>query len=640
MSAVFSLTDEQEQDLLAYARSKGFTPNYLIRHLEPRVRNMITLRRTTLSYDQAVRRIDQLYEESEMASRKIEVANSDIKGQAALSLLEDGYPDDFAACTCMADVYKALDAHGYTFVPALNLWQQQDGEQAEIAITDAVAATDASPQVESVQPGAYALRLFDGLPIRQQEFLTALYWQKSISKNAATRMALRRYGYITDTDDWDAIELTEHGRAVALAGINAGLDKQDADLASPAAVQPDPAPIQDDSAPTPDDPQPFTKGSRVVYTGEFLRLPNGQFGIMPNMDGVITDLIDTAGTIDGAMVRFSKRDGDVSVPLADLKHHDPFINRQGEMNILRGDDKRITLHAGDYISVANKKGHVVQVRAGQGANVMVVMDGEPTPKWVERAAVVILKSVAEPFERQLMAKQTEIFRLRQIVEKREKEESKPHVAPVNEVDMLRAELAKVRAELEAAKAPVQDEPEIPDGDLFSELRTLEDIRTQERARVRLAEPVKKEFKLLTKARISDLEALINDGWQKFDSAFTSDHDGVIDYSIMLVRDVAQPASNGTHKAAVTEPATRLIMPDDIPANGHIEETELSFADALRLRREGKLTTADVMDIGDLEAMGNARQAVEDLRESMQDRPMRHISEIIALPTLIVQEVKS
>lgn len=78
---------------------------------------------------------------------------------------------------------------------------------------------------------------FDELPPRQQEFLTALYMGKPLWKYAPTRDALRKRGYITETDDWDATQLTEQGRAVVVAGIN----KRDAAL----VMKCDPAPDDD-----------------------------------------------------------------------------------------------------------------------------------------------------------------------------------------------------------------------------------------------------------------------------------------------------------------------------------------------------------------------------------------------------------
>lgn len=50
------------------------------------------------------------------------------------------------------------------------------------------------------------------LPVRQVEFLLALAEGKPVAKNAATRKALRTHKLITDTDDWDAIELTAAGK--------------------------------------------------------------------------------------------------------------------------------------------------------------------------------------------------------------------------------------------------------------------------------------------------------------------------------------------------------------------------------------------------------------------------------------------
>lgn len=64
---------------------------------------------------------------------------------------------------------------------------------------------------------------FDELPPRQQEFLTALYMGKPLWKYAPTRDALRRHGYITETDDWDAIELTQQGMKEVISKRNATL---------------------------------------------------------------------------------------------------------------------------------------------------------------------------------------------------------------------------------------------------------------------------------------------------------------------------------------------------------------------------------------------------------------------------------
>jgi len=53
------------------------------------------------------------------------------------------------------------------------------------------------------------------LPVRQVEFLQALAKGEPVVKNAATRKALREHGFITDTNDWAKIEITEAGEAWA-----------------------------------------------------------------------------------------------------------------------------------------------------------------------------------------------------------------------------------------------------------------------------------------------------------------------------------------------------------------------------------------------------------------------------------------
>lgn len=63
------------------------------------------------------------------------------------------------------------------------------------------------------------------LPVRQIEFLQALAAGEPVVKNAATRYALRGHGYITETDDWSAIELSAAG-IEALAWHNADVDEQ------------------------------------------------------------------------------------------------------------------------------------------------------------------------------------------------------------------------------------------------------------------------------------------------------------------------------------------------------------------------------------------------------------------------------
>lgn len=57
------------------------------------------------------------------------------------------------------------------------------------------------------------------LPVRQVEFLVALAEGKPVTKNAATRKALRGHGCITGEDDWSKIQLTERGRKVLAALI-------------------------------------------------------------------------------------------------------------------------------------------------------------------------------------------------------------------------------------------------------------------------------------------------------------------------------------------------------------------------------------------------------------------------------------
>lgn len=76
---------------------------------------------------------------------------------------------------------------------------------------------------------------FDELPPRQQEFLLDLYWGRAVVKNGATRDALRRHGYITETDDWDAIELTQQGMTEVISKRNETL-----------VMMCDPAPDDDD----------------------------------------------------------------------------------------------------------------------------------------------------------------------------------------------------------------------------------------------------------------------------------------------------------------------------------------------------------------------------------------------------------
>jgi len=53
------------------------------------------------------------------------------------------------------------------------------------------------------------------LPPRQVEFLLALRAGRPVARNAATRMALRQWGLITNTNNWNAITLTVDGKRVA-----------------------------------------------------------------------------------------------------------------------------------------------------------------------------------------------------------------------------------------------------------------------------------------------------------------------------------------------------------------------------------------------------------------------------------------
>lgn len=50
------------------------------------------------------------------------------------------------------------------------------------------------------------------LPQRQIEFLQALAAGQPVNRNAATRFAMRGHGLITDSDDWNSIELTDLGK--------------------------------------------------------------------------------------------------------------------------------------------------------------------------------------------------------------------------------------------------------------------------------------------------------------------------------------------------------------------------------------------------------------------------------------------
>lgn len=61
------------------------------------------------------------------------------------------------------------------------------------------------------------------LPVRQREFLMDVRNKKPVVKNAATRDALRRHGYINRDDAWGKVKLTPYGIHAVQAWVKAGM---------------------------------------------------------------------------------------------------------------------------------------------------------------------------------------------------------------------------------------------------------------------------------------------------------------------------------------------------------------------------------------------------------------------------------
>jgi hypothetical protein len=160
------------------------------------------------------------------------------KGYAALEIVGGNSQWREETFTTIDEVYSFLLAQGLEWNG--DWWVQQDEVELDpteiLFVQGSRVASDASPVlgvVLEIQGRDYrvgwddniytnapldALKpakpspAFRDLPERQQEFLLALYNKKPVVKNAATRMALRNWGYITLEDTWEKIKLTPYGR--------------------------------------------------------------------------------------------------------------------------------------------------------------------------------------------------------------------------------------------------------------------------------------------------------------------------------------------------------------------------------------------------------------------------------------------
>jgi uncharacterized protein YeaO (DUF488 family) len=109
------------------------------------------------------------------------------------------------------------DTHGLVFVKNGSMTLHANGKQ--IALPDDSNRITEIMKAEGLTYGKGAARCAPDpepkdiqLPKRQIEFLQAIADRIPVVKNGATRYALRNHGYITLTDDWNAIELTSAGK--------------------------------------------------------------------------------------------------------------------------------------------------------------------------------------------------------------------------------------------------------------------------------------------------------------------------------------------------------------------------------------------------------------------------------------------
>lgn len=369
----------------------------------------------------------------------------------------------------------------------------------------------------------------------------------------------------------------------------------------------------------------LTVGAKIVYCGESLRYPNGHFTVVRGCAGQITDLIaDT-----GAMVIFEGfGDGEISVPLSDLRHYDDGCNRYGEpAHIQRGN--LIKLFPGDIVQIANgAKGPVLQLLPGGDAE--IAFEGRESTSRVSRSGLVLIERGVDVVRRATELQVTinhleaEKKRLQQLLQDAQKQADRPAPLPnLGELDMLRAENTRLKARIDALEQPVPDD-DIPAGDLFSELRIMHERTARRQATIRHD---------LTEA---DLERLLNQGYEPLHLQFMRQNDRLNGVFVRKSPALPQQPTNGTTKTAVrtADDVAYIYTPDEQP------EPVLNFRDALRASRDNPIPADVLKHLGDQEVIEKSYAAGSARRQERSESGFRHISDVIALPGFVVSEVRS
>lgn len=492
------------------------------------------------------------------------------RGKYAVALLQGGYAEQYAECHTMGEVYKKLQELGYMYVEAMGLWV--GGGKAHLQVEDGSALHERLVRAQGAQ---------DDMPLDESDD-----------------------GAPEELNDSDAT-------AASLPDGESGV-QDDTPLED---EQPDP----DDELDDPDN-HTFAVGTKVVYCGDSLFMPNGDFTAVPGTVGQITELL-----LDNqVMVAFVGRAGEVSVPLTDLRHEGEGCNKYGEPpSIQRGN--LVELHPGDQVSAGSQAGYVIQVLPGDQALVQYI--GWTEPRRVSRAGLVVTKTALEAAQEniilagQISKAQADNTRLQQLLQQAKDEASKPAPLPnLGELDVLRAENAALKAQIEDMRQVNVSTAGnvIPDGDLFSELRILQ---------ARERRQTKKEYRVEFDVDAVMLGSLLNDGWEKFDSGFMCDEHSNF-YSVVFCRDLPtpQPERRATqHEPMRTADDVTYIIPPDA-------EPTPSYTEALR---SGIYNSAELSEIATSEARSRALSAVEANRQERESSDFRSIRDVIALPTMIV-----
>lgn len=96
-------------------------------------------------------------------------------------------------------------------------WEQSKQQAEQPPGIGETPAPPPEPEPESEPEQIDKNCFIPDLPRRQVEFIMALHTGAPVARNAATRLALRGHGLITQDDDWDAIRLTPCGQQAAAA---------------------------------------------------------------------------------------------------------------------------------------------------------------------------------------------------------------------------------------------------------------------------------------------------------------------------------------------------------------------------------------------------------------------------------------